>query len=298
MTGLPLTNPSHKSLSQNEATATAINKKDPYADLGTMALSADKRARGKGSPTNAAIRSFLVEHKNGTIVSLGEGKGLNEGAKNPYSEMGFAIDFPDKKSKPMNAEKGGDPTPKVSALAQRRMMKNNGDPYSDVGSSLNDGKDRASKKATALEGTHEKTDLSDITTNLQKLIEKAQEISSKASMAPTVPAVEKISKIGAGNATILTKDPYADVGSISKKTTKALPGTKKDLNSLIATPKVEEFQNDSGLKSRTTQEMSGNSVTGVTLMKKLQKINELGEPQGYKRKDPYSDVGSAVDIKE
>ena len=305
MTGLPLKNPSPQTMNQKNAVAIATNSKDPYADMGTMVNSPDKRAKEQKLSSNVAMRSFLLEHKNGSIVSLDGAKGLKGGEKNPYAEMGFAIDFPDKKSKSKKAGETDEQAGKVSAFPERRMIKKNGDPYSDVGSSpgLTVGKDQTHNKRTESGPVPENFDLTEITANLNKLIEKAKEISLKPSEGQRASTQEKAYKMEAGNATVFAKDPYADVGSLSKKSTKSISGTKKDLKSLVEDTFDEEFQNDSNVKTRTAEEsspkqISGNSVTGVVVTKNVEKMEEVGKPQEYKKKDPYSDVGSTVDVKE
>ena len=306
MSGLPLTNPMQKSINQNQATSATTNRKDPYADMGTMVLSADKRA--KESSSSASTRSFLLEQKNGTVVSLEDTKGMKGGHKNPYSEMGVAIDFPEKKSKSRGRQNKIDLLAKALSSPERRMIKKIGDPYSDLGSStvFNEPKDQTSTRKIESDAATQKKDISEIAANLNKLIEKAQEISSKASQEQKSPSLQgKVSTITTGNATASSKDPYADVGSLTKKSTKSLSlsGTKKDLNALMESPTDEEFASDSEGKSRTVKDstlaqISGNSVTGLTVTSNMKETKALGTLQGYKKKDPYSDVGSAVDIKE
>jgi len=306
MSGLPLANPIQKSINQNEATSATTNRKDPYADMGTMVLSADKREKDQKSLSSVSTRSFLLQEKNGTVVSLEDKKGMKGSNKNPYSEMGVTIDFPEKKSKSRDRQTKIDLLARLSSSPERRMIKKIGDPYSDLGSStaLSEPKDQTSRRKSESDAPPLKKDISEIAANLNKLIEKAQEISSKASLQPSNLHAQ-VSKITKGNATAPNKDPYADVGSITKKSTKSvsLAGTKKDLNALLESPTDEEFANDSEGKSRTAKDstpkqISGNSVTGLTGTSNMKLTKGSGTLQGYKKKDPYSDVGSAVDIKE
>ena len=305
MAGLPLTNPTQKMLAQNRATSAAIGKKDPYADMGTMVLSPEKRGKNKKVSSPISSRSFLLERNNGSIVSSDEAKEVKGGGKNPYSEMGVSIDFPDKKSK--SGKEKSDVKGKVTAVSERRMLGNKADPYSDLGSSSvsNDEKDEKSNRKSATENGTAKADVAEIAANLNKLIQKAKEISAKTSQGEgAAPTQDKVKGIEIGNATTAIKDPYADVGSLTKKTTKSVPGTKKDLESIVEAPHEEEFQDDSDVKRKSNQEqkpkqISGNSVTGVTGVTNSENQSKPQEkPQGYRKKDPYSDVGSAVDIKE
>lgn len=302
MAGLPLTNPTPKAVS-HQATSAATGKKDPYADMGTMTLSADKRGKEK-SARHISSRSFLLESKNGTIVSSDEAKEVKGHKESPYSEMGVTIDFPERKSKSRSKEEidvdiMSSAKERGSEVSERRMIRRKNDPYSDLGSSSNSvgGKGNGVKKnmKTESEAGTAKADVGQITETLNKLIEKAKEISSKTSEGQKGPMQGKLTGVEKGNAKISVKDPYSDVGSLVKKNMTSLTGTKKSLESIVESPNDEEFQNDSDVKSKVKQ-LSGNSVTGVTKLSKESK-HEMN-PQGYRRKDPYSDVGSAIDVKE
>ena len=321
MGGLPLTNPTRKLLSVGAGTSAVGGKKDPYADMGSPVLTGDKRANGKRS-SEISSRSFLMENNNGTVVSSDEAKGV-KASKNPYSEMGVSIDFPEKKSA-TNKASDVKSKPLASPITEHSMQKKTGDPYADVGTSSDpvDGK-RGMKgqkeEKVVSENAKTKADISALTANLNQLLEKAKQI-SKISSDQEQAILEK-SKGGNLvssnlNKTTGVKDPYADVGSLIKKSSHDISGSKKDLDS--AADGAEEFQNiknmlsesieksnarssgksESGISQKGLSGLTGKSVAALTSVHDKALPKEEGSPLVTRRKDPYADVGSAVNIKE
>lgn len=319
MGGLPLTNPTSKMLSVGAGTSAVGGKKDPYADMGSQVLTADKRANGKQS-SEISSRSFLMENNNGTVVSSDEAKGV-KGSKNPYSEMGVSIDFPEKKSA-TNKASDVKSKPLASPISEHHMQKKTGDPYADVGTS-SDTVDRRrgikNKKGEKIvsENAKTKADISALTANLNQLLEKAKQI-SKVSADQEQAILEK-SKDGNLissnlNKTTSVKDPYADVGSLVKKSSHDISGSKKDLDSAA----TEEFENIKNMLSESTGKsltrssgksesehsqkglsgLTGKSVASLTSVHDKALPKQEGSPLVTRKKDPYADVGSAVNVKD
>ena len=301
--GLPLTNPTKKISQPNGGTSAAGGKKDPYLDMGTPVLTADKRAHDTKS-SQVSSRSILLQHSNGTVVSSGQRQGIVEGKHNPYSEMGVSVDFPEKKSN-SNGKKEGKGTNVMlmgTPVTERRMLMKHRDPYADLGSSslLDDDKGSSSKKATT-EPLKSKADVAELTEKLNKLLEKAKEISKGQQTEDG-----QLGKINKGNSTTAVRDPYADVGSLTKKTTQSLAGSKKDFDSSTEEEEFDVSTSETksnlhtGSSNAPAHGISGNSVTGMTSSKESKNFSTKTQDKvtQHRRKDPYADVGSAVDIKE